>query len=52
MNSDFDPNCKDEISNCNQYKTGFCTDGSYVSWAKQHCKKFCGYCGGLRLEFS
>lgn len=47
--ADFDPNCKDEVDNCNQYTTGFCTDSAYVSWAKSHCTKFCGYCGGMHL---
>lgn len=35
--------CKDRLGNCNQYGRVACT-GSYITWARQNCAKYCGFC--------
>jgi len=37
-------NCKDQRTDCSNYKTyGYCTE-HYVEWMKSNCQKTCGFC--------
>ncbi|XP_067936790.1 zinc metalloproteinase nas-15-like [Watersipora subatra] len=39
-----DPDCFDADSDCVDYSKSVCKN--YYDWAKAHCKKYCGLCGG------
>ncbi|XP_046567192.1 zonadhesin-like [Haliotis rubra] len=36
--------CKDKISNCDEYQDDMCTNPSYHNWAHENCRHFCGFC--------
>lgn len=38
--------CKDALSDCAAYGKTSCS-GVYEPWARENCKLFCNYCGGM-----
>ena len=40
------PPCVDVLNNCHEYQADSCV-GDFEGWAKDNCRKYCGYCGML-----
>jgi len=39
------PPCIDRLPDCDTYGLMVCHQAQYKAWAKDNCRKFCGFCG-------